>query len=216
LAQTRNGLSCIKPSEERLKMPIQYSIDQHVVLSSMQPVLTSSEVEQFCRKLSDDPRFDPSYSQLHEIYEGALSSMRYPEMSMLEKHDPFSKQSLRAVVVYSAQDYGMARTYELIRGGNLKVCRSLQEATTFLQLHEDFVRRLSRRLTQGKSGDHHDAAHVKRQPTLIYSLSDTDVFRCSECKRSIASIAAGRYIVVSTVLELVATFQEHVRRHHGQ
>lgn len=195
-------------------MPIQYSIDQHLVLSSAEPVLTSSEVEQFCRKLSNDPRFSPSHIQLHVVHHGALSSMRYSEMSRLETHDPFSKQSLRAIVVRSTEDYGMARTYELLRGANLKVCRSIDEAATFLGLDQEFVRRLFRRLSQGKSGHHQDAAQLKRQPTLIYNLSDSDVFRCSQCNRPIASIGAGRYIVVSTVLELVATFQEHIKRHH--
>lgn len=200
-------------------MPIEYSIDEtrRLVASSVRPVLTGTEVEQFCRELSNDVRFSPSFKQLHEVHKGALSSINYNEMSMLKMRDPFSKQSLRAIVVYSEDDYGMARTYELVHGGNFQLCRSIEEARRFLELDQDFVHRLKlRAATEEKSGPYHDVVDPNREPILIYELSDTDVFRCSECKREIASIGGGPYIVVSTVLDLVAAFQEHVRRYHGR
>jgi hypothetical protein len=200
-------------------MPVEYSIDptRHLVVSSVRPVLTSAEVEQFCRELSNDVRFSPSFKQLHEVHKGALSSMHYSEMSTLEMRDPFSKQSLRAIVVYSDDDYGMAHTYELIHGGKFRLCRSVEEARLFLELDQDFIHRLKfRTAAQSESGGPYtNIADSNREPTLVYKLSDDDVFRCSKCKREIASIGSGRCTVVSTVLELVATFQEHVRRYHG-
>lgn len=49
---------------------------------------------------------------------------------------------------------------------------------------------------------------------LTFKFSDGSVFRCSECEREIASIGNGRYNAVIGVIDLVATFLEHVRRHH--
>jgi hypothetical protein len=50
---------------------------------------------------------------------------------------------------------------------------------------------------------------------LTFTLSDGEhVFRCSTCHRAIASVGRANYIVVMCVIELIATFQVHVRRYH--
>jgi hypothetical protein len=197
-------------------MPIGYSIDQarQLVVSSVRPTLTSKEVAEFCQRLSKDARFCPTFRQIHEVHKGALSSMQYSEMSMLEVHDPFSKESVRAIVVYADEDYGMARTYELIRRGNVHLCQSLDEAARLLDLDRDFLSslKLRNKRTQEVAPK---LAQSNAEPMLVYKLSDDSVFRCSECEREVASIGSARYIAVSRVLELVAAFQEHVRRHHG-
>lgn len=58
------------------------------------------------------------------------------------------------------------------------------------------------------------ARDSKTEPMLTFKLSDEHVFRCSECDQEIASFGAGRYNVVIGVIDLIATFVEHVRRYH--
>jgi hypothetical protein len=56
--------------------------------------------------------------------------------------------------------------------------------------------------------------NISNEPTLTFTLSDDEhVFRCSMCHRAIASVGRADYIVVMGVIELIATFQEHVRRY---
>lgn len=55
---------------------------------------------------------------------------------------------------------------------------------------------------------------AKPKSMLVYKLSEPDVFRCSTCLQVIGSVAGGRFNVVSRIMDLVATFQLHVTRHH--
>ena len=120
-------------------MPVRYRVDptRRLVISSVGPPLSTFEVVRFCQDLSADKRFNPNFNQLHEVYAGALSSMHYRELSWLKGDDPFAASSMRAIVVHTEDDYGMARMYELMHGGNLRVFRSMQEAQQFLGLEHD-------------------------------------------------------------------------------
>jgi hypothetical protein len=55
----------------------------------------------------------------------------------------------------------------------------------------------------------------KAEPALTFKLSEGHLFRCSECNQAIASIGRGPYIAVMGLIDLIATFELHVRRHHG-
>ena len=121
---------------EQKLMPVQYTIDpeRRLVITSATPPLTSLEVRQFCRALAADSRFSPTFNQLHEIHEGALLLMDYNDASSVKDIDPFSKTSVRAFVVHTEHDYGIARMYEQVHGGNIRVFRSMQEARECLGL----------------------------------------------------------------------------------
>jgi hypothetical protein len=85
-----------------------------------------------CRELSTDKRFEPGFNQLHVVEPGALSTMRYEDLSSLRSNDPFSPESLRAIVVHSELDFGLARMYEQLQGGAIHVFRSREDAERFL------------------------------------------------------------------------------------
>jgi hypothetical protein len=117
-------------------MPVQYTVDptRRLVVSSVAPPLSSFELMRLCSDLSTDKRFKPNFKQLHEVHAGALASIHYRDLAHLKEEDPFATSSIRAIVVHTDDDYGMARLYELLRGGNLHVFRSMREAERFLRL----------------------------------------------------------------------------------
>jgi hypothetical protein len=51
--------------------------------------------------------------------------------------DPFSKRSRRAIVVHADVDYGVARMYEVLHGGQIQVFRSIEKAREFLALKQE-------------------------------------------------------------------------------
>jgi hypothetical protein len=95
-------------------------------------VLTQKEVLDFCRELKADPRFSPEFNQLVEVSPGAGSALHIGDLDAVRMADPFSLHSKRAIVVYSDVDFGVARMYEMMHGGNVQVFRSIREAMDFL------------------------------------------------------------------------------------
>ena len=120
-------------------MPIQYTIDpaNRLVISNDTGPLTQRDIRQYFRELSADPRFEPTFNQLHHIQPGALAAVRYDDLASVKDLDPFAQTSLRAIVVETQADYGMVRMYEQLRGGSMQVFRSDREARQFLGLKPD-------------------------------------------------------------------------------
>lgn len=116
-------------------MPFRYAIDttRRLVQSVVAPPLTAEEVVQVCRELSADKRFASGFNQLHVVKPGALSTMLYEDLRSLRINDPFSPESLRAIVVNSELDFGVARMYEQLQGGRISVFRSKEDAERFLR-----------------------------------------------------------------------------------
>jgi hypothetical protein len=117
-------------------LPVHYSIqaDLCVVLTTMIGVLTQKELLDFCRDLKADHRFSPDFNQLVEVSPGAGSALHLGDLDAVRMADPFSLNSKRAIVVYSAVDFGVARMYEMMHGGKVQVFRSVREAMEFLGL----------------------------------------------------------------------------------
>lgn len=120
-------------------MPIQYTIDpaNRLVISNDTAPLSQREIREFFRELSRDPRFQPTFSQLHHMQAGALAAVRYDDLASVKEFDPFSPSARRAIVVETPADYGMVRMYELLRGGSMQVFKTEREARQFLGLKVD-------------------------------------------------------------------------------
>lgn len=115
-------------------MPFHYRLDpaRQLVLSSTEEPLSSEDISRFFRDLAADDRFNPSFSQLHEVQSGSLSTIRFNDLNALRASDPFSATSRRAIVVHSNADYGIARMYQELHNGNFHVFRSREDAERFL------------------------------------------------------------------------------------
>lgn len=120
-------------------MPIQYTIDpaNRLVISNDTAPLNAREIREFFRALSADPRFQPTFNQLHHMQAGALGAVRYEDLSSVKEFDPFSPSARRAIVVETPADYGMVRMYELLRGGSMQVFKTEREAREFLRLRAE-------------------------------------------------------------------------------
>jgi hypothetical protein len=120
-------------------MPLEYTIvpAKRLVISRDTLPLTRRDIIQFFRDLSADPRFEPTFNQLGHIHAGALTAMRYKDLSTAQQFDPFASSSKRAMVVHTKGDSGMVHIYETLQGGSIRAFESEQEAWRFLGLSFD-------------------------------------------------------------------------------
>jgi len=132
------NLSC---SLDRIGAPYlttTYSVDPsaRVVFTSISAPVTLSDLIALGDALRKDPHFDPTFDELLEVSPGSAVDLPYPDVQEATKTDPFSKRSRRAIVVHADVDYGVARMYEVMHGGHIQVCRSVEEAREFLGLEQ--------------------------------------------------------------------------------
>ena len=90
----------------------------------------------FFHELRNNPQFDPSFDQLVDVANAATALLTYATLDSVRRADPFGA-SKRAIVVHSDVDFGVARMYEGIHGGNIQVFKNLSEAMAFLGLPTD-------------------------------------------------------------------------------
>ena len=121
-------------------MPIQYSINvkNRVVVTAITGVISKRDLIRFFRDLRHHPEFDSTFNQFAEVNAGASSNLSFADLWDAKSFDPFSTTSLRAVVVHTDVDYGVARMYEMVHGGQIQLFRSVSEAMLFLQLPAGF------------------------------------------------------------------------------
>ena len=117
-------------------MTTTYSVDPaaRIVFTSISAPLTLGDLIALSEALRKDPSFDPTFDELLKVAPGSAGDFRYADVQAATRTDPFSKQSRRAIVVQAEVDYGVARMYEMMHGGQIQVFRSLEEAQQFLGL----------------------------------------------------------------------------------
>ena len=98
----------------------------------MTGLVTQKELLNFCDDLASNPYFESNFKQLIEVSAGALAELHYGDLEQMRRADPFTPASKRAIAVHSDVDFGVARMYEMIHGGNVRVFRSVDEALQFL------------------------------------------------------------------------------------
>ena len=114
---------------------MRYQIDEAkaMVVTTITGKITPSEASAHARMLKADPVFDPSFGELVDLSEADVTELGYASLSQLKDEDPFSPASPRAIIAPSPVSYGISRMYEGIRGGNLAVFRTRQEAIKWLE-----------------------------------------------------------------------------------
>lgn len=121
-------------------MPARYTIDkaQRTVFMTIRGKLDMADVRDVVGRLIQDPDFDPVFQELVDARDMTLPNLFYEDFQSISDHvDPFSHQSRRAIVAPEGVLYGIARMYQLIRGGeNTRVFSSRDEALAWLGLEE--------------------------------------------------------------------------------
>jgi hypothetical protein len=115
-------------------VPAFYKIDKErrVVLSSGAGVLTRADIQGHMDRLSNDPDFDPSYSQILDFTHLSGIEIGPEDVRQFAQRNIFSPQSRRAFVVKDDLQYGLARMFEIHRELNgetgIRVFRAIDEA----------------------------------------------------------------------------------------
>ncbi len=135
----RYGSVHLELAEVGGSMAAEYSIDlqRRIVFSRFIGNVTEEEILQHCHALARDARFAPTFDQLVDMTSGSLVLIHHSDLERIRANDPFSSASRRALVTNSLADYGVARMYQIMRCGNIHVCRTLEDGRDFLGLHEN-------------------------------------------------------------------------------
>ena len=115
-------------------MPAFYKIDKErkLVMSSGSGVLTKEDILGHQERLSKDPDFDPSFSQLQDYTHVSKLDVTPEDVRLFARKNIFSSHSRRAMVVKDDLQFGLARMFEIHRDfageSGIRVFRNLDEA----------------------------------------------------------------------------------------
>ncbi len=101
-------------------MPTFYKIDteRKFVLTSGSGFITKQEVLALQDQMSNDPEFDPGFSQVADFSQLTDTDIGLADIRIFAQRDVFSIHSRRAIVVKGAVALGFARVFEL----SLQLC----------------------------------------------------------------------------------------------
>jgi hypothetical protein len=115
-------------------MPVFYKIDKErrLVLTSGSGTLTLADANAHQQKLSKDPDFDCSFSQIADFTQFTKFDLSSDDIRQMAEMSLFSPQSRRAFIVPNDFAYGLGRMFQILRDlageKGIHVCRSLEEA----------------------------------------------------------------------------------------
>ena len=115
-------------------MPIFYKIDKErrLVMSSGSGAFSVAEALSYQEKLSKDPEFDPSYSQIADFTQFTQFYLSASDVRKLAQRTIFSPHSRRAMIVPNDLAYGFGRMFEILREDHgelgIRIFRNLVEA----------------------------------------------------------------------------------------
>jgi hypothetical protein len=115
-------------------MPAFYKIEKEnrLVLSTASGVVTMAEVLAHQQKLSADPDFNATFSQLMDVSHITKIELTTEDIRRLAQETLFSPTTRRAILVNSDAAYGFARMFQMLRESagetGIEVFRELNEA----------------------------------------------------------------------------------------
>lgn len=115
-------------------MAVFYKIDKErrLVLSSGSGTLNLADASAHQQKLSKDPDFDSSFSQIWDFTQFTKFDLSSDDIRQMAERSLFSPQSRRAFIVPNDFAYGLGRMFQILRDlageKGIRVFRSLEEA----------------------------------------------------------------------------------------
>jgi len=98
--------------------------------------VTKEEVLALQDQMSNDPEFDPSFSQVADFSRLTDTDVRLADVHIFAKRDAFSIHSRRAIVVTGDVAFGFAKVFELCRqlcgASGIRVFRNREEASDWI------------------------------------------------------------------------------------
>jgi len=123
-------------------MPAFYKIDKdrRLVMSSGSGVLTKGMILAHMDLLSNDPEFDPDFSQITDFTQLTGMDIGPEDIRQLAQRNIFSARSHRAFVVKNNLQFGLARMFQTYRELNgetgIRVFRTIDEALDWILVEE--------------------------------------------------------------------------------
>ena len=115
-------------------MPTFYKIDKErrLVMSTGSGVFTLADAVSHMDKLSKDPDFDPSFSQISDFTHVTQIELSGDDIRRLAQRTIFSPHSRRAFITPNETVFGLGRMFEILRGlegeKGIRIFRTLEEA----------------------------------------------------------------------------------------
>jgi len=115
-------------------MPAFYKIDKErrLVLSTASGVVTLADAVSHMERLSKDPDFDPSFSQISDFTHVTRIEISSDEIRRLAQRTIFSAHSRRAFIAPDETIFGIGRMFEILRGlegeKGIRIFRTLEQA----------------------------------------------------------------------------------------
>ena len=121
------------------QMPIDYHIDtsHRLIVSMAKGILTPYELLNHQARIRNDPEFDPTFWQLHDIRNADFTEIRPECVEALAEFAIPKRGTRSAIVVESALADELARMFEGLREGTgeqIRIFRNLDSARTWLEL----------------------------------------------------------------------------------
>jgi len=115
-----------------------YTIDKErrLVLSSGDGVLTKEDIWGHMDRLSNDPDFNPEFSQVMDFRQITALEVEPEDVRQLAQRNIFSPRSRRAILVKDDLQFGLARMFEIHRElkgeTGIRVFRTFDEAMDWI------------------------------------------------------------------------------------
>jgi len=119
-------------------IPAFYKIDRErkLVLTTGSGFVTKEEVITLQDQMSNDPEFDPTFSQVADFAHLTNTDISMVDVQMFAKRDVFSIHSRRAIIVEGDIAFGFAKIFELCRqltgASGIRVFRNPDEALEWI------------------------------------------------------------------------------------
>jgi len=106
------------------------------VLTTGSGFVTKEEVIILQNQMSNDPEFDPGFSQVADFAHLTNTDIRMADVQMFAQRDAFSIHSRRAIIVQGDIAFGFAKIFELCRkltgASGIRVFRNPGEALDWI------------------------------------------------------------------------------------
>jgi hypothetical protein len=97
-------------------MPAQHRIDreQHIAFSIFEGTLNNAELVQHQRAVQTDADFDPTLDHVIDMRKASMEAITAITVNDLAQATRFSKESRRAMLISSDEQYGLSRMFQML------------------------------------------------------------------------------------------------------
>lgn len=109
-------------------------VERQLVIVKFGTKVGAGEIATYATELRSHPAFQPSFSEIVDLRETEELDLQANDfLRLADKIDPFSEQAKRAFVVRTRVQNHAARMHRVLRGQNIAIFESLEEAEAWIE-----------------------------------------------------------------------------------